>query len=66
MFGAPKSRARPEPDEDPPPPVNYAAEVERQLRIADAERWARLMWNEILADYADEARRQRYITVRRR
>lgn len=43
------------------PPPDLAAEVERQLRIAEAERWARKMWDEMMADYADEARRQRYL-----
>jgi hypothetical protein len=55
----------PPPEDDAPriillPPPDFAAEVEKQLRIADAERWARLMWNAILEDYRADSERQRY------
>ena len=64
VFGHRRADTPEEEEREPPP--DYAAEVERQLRIADGERWARATWAEILSHYAHESRRQRYVYPPRR
>ena len=47
--------------DDAEPVPDYAALVDRELRIAANLRVTEALWQTILADYADESRRQRYV-----
>src|SRR5690348_4798512 len=63
FLGRPESE-----DEDAHPPIDDAADFDLTHRQAaiKTRKQMEAVWEEILSHYADEARRQRYITVRRR
>ncbi len=47
-------------DDDAEPPPDYAALVERELRVADQLPRIERLWATILGHYQDEARRMRW------